>query len=305
MKSESISGYSHPAYAKSLSEFGIPRELPNSQAWILQRPIPASPYADAMGCYPLFSCPDWSRLRDDLNDLSSDLVSLAVVTDPFGKYDLDYLKDCFQDVVIPFKEHFVINLKRDPESFVSAHHLRNAKKGLAKLRLEQCADPRERIDDWVGLYDDLIARHQITGMAAFSRGSFLKQLGVPGIVMFRAEYENRTVGMLWWFTQGRIAYYHLAAYNNTGYDLRASFALFKYSIDYFAGRGFSWLSLGGGAGAQSIESGLTRFKAGWATDTRSAYLCGRICDHQKYADLVAATPIETNYFPAYRYGEFR
>src|SRR5690349_8434686 len=71
-----MTGYLHPAYAESLSEFGRPRLLPRSRGWILERPIPACPYFDAMGCYPLFTCHDWSELPGDLVDLGSELVSL-------------------------------------------------------------------------------------------------------------------------------------------------------------------------------------------------------------------------------------
>jgi hypothetical protein len=85
---EMITGYLHPGYAASLAEFGTPRLLPRSEGWILERQIPGSPYSDGMGCYPLFACQDWSQLHADLESIGSELVSLALVTDPFGKYDV-------------------------------------------------------------------------------------------------------------------------------------------------------------------------------------------------------------------------
>ena len=63
-----VSGYLHPTYARSLSEFGAPRHLPHSGAWILERRIPGSPYSDAMGCYPILAC----RLRDSRATMSED-----------------------------------------------------------------------------------------------------------------------------------------------------------------------------------------------------------------------------------------
>ena len=65
-----MNGYAHPAYAHSLAEFGSPRPLPRSGGWLLERPIPGSPYRDAMGCYPLFAAQDWSRLYSDLDEIS-------------------------------------------------------------------------------------------------------------------------------------------------------------------------------------------------------------------------------------------
>jgi len=40
-----------------------------------------------MGCYPIFACMDWSQLHIDLGHIGDDLVSLALVTDPFVEYD--------------------------------------------------------------------------------------------------------------------------------------------------------------------------------------------------------------------------
>src|SRR5215510_12316622 len=113
-----MNGYAHADYAAALAEFGSPRLLPGCGGWILERPIPRTPYRDAMGCYPLFACPDWPRLRDDLETLGDDLVSLAVVADPFGEHDPAYLRTCFPDVVVPFKEHLVVDLARSPGTFV-------------------------------------------------------------------------------------------------------------------------------------------------------------------------------------------
>jgi hypothetical protein len=301
-----VTGYQHPVYAESLSEFGVPRGLEHSRGWVLQRAIPGSDSQDAMGCYPIFSCSDWSGLHDDLDALSGELVTAVMVTDPFGDYDAAYLHRCFKDVVTPFKRHFVIDLSRPPETFVNSHHRRNVRKALRRLEVHECENPSALLNDWIGLYHRLVDRHGITGMQAFSRDSFAKQLSVPGIVALRAVRGVETEGMVLWYVQGNCAYYHLGAYSAAGYDLRASFALFSYSIDYFAKQGIEWLNLGAGAGiGTNTESGLDRFKLGWSTGTRTAYFCGRIFDRQRYQEIISGKPaVPTNYFPAYRVGEF-
>jgi len=262
-------------------------------------------YRDAMGCYPLFVCEDWSQLEADLDQLEG-LISLSLVTDPFGKYEIENLQRCFPDLLAPFKQHFVIDLSRAPKTFVNSHHRRNARKAFSKVAVEKCANPPDILDDWIDLYQRLIERHSITGIAEFSRESFARQLTVPGIVAFRAVYDESTVGMLLWYEQGNRAYYHLGAYNASGYELGASFALFDYSIKYFAQRKFEWLSLGSGAGlGRSEESGLSRFKQGWSTGIRTAYFCGRIFEHEKYEEILKSLGLpRTKYFPAYRAGEF-
>lgn len=300
------SGYLHHGYAKALAEFGMPRELPCSQGWILECPIPGFPYHDARGCYPLFSCQDWSQLHLDLENIGDELVSLALVADPFGTYDSAYLRQCFRNVVFPYKEHYVVDLEQSMSSSISSHHARNIRKALQNLEVECCANPTQFLDDWGNLYANLVRRHNIRGMAAFSRESFAKQLQVPGIVMFRAVHREISVGMALWYVQGEVGYYHLAAYSDLGYELRASFALFARAIEYFATR-LRWLNLGAGAGVQrGGMDGLTRFKSGWATGTRTAYFCGRIFDPVRYAEIAQAKGISgTGYFPLYRKGEFR
>lgn len=229
-----------------------------------------------------------------------------MVTDPFGNYDEDYLRHSFKDKVIRFKEHFVTDLEQRMESFVQPHHQRNARKALQALEVERCAEPVCLLEDWNRLYSNLVARHNIRGLSAFSRASFAAQFRVPGLVAFQAQREGRIVGMTLWYLHKNVAYYHLAAYSGEGYELRASFALFWTAMKYFSGAGVSLLTLGAGAGATNdVSDGLTRFKHGWSTGTRPTYLCGRIFNAELYAELTRARGIgETAYFPAYRSGEF-
>jgi hypothetical protein len=83
--------------------------------------------------------------------------------------------------------------------------------------------------------------------------------------------------------------------------------LFWSSIKFFTDSGLKWLDLGAGAGIKKAsDDGLSRFKRGWSTGTRTAYLCGQIFDSVKYKTIVATKGISnTEYFPAYRTGEFK
>lgn len=302
----SSAGYLHPLYARSLGEFGEPLELPSSKGWILRRPIAGTSFMDGMGPYPIFTCQDWSCLSKDMDWLEDQLVSVALVTDPFGAYTYPVLLETFRDLAKPYKEHFVIDMEQRPEDFVAPHHQRNAQKALKAVRVEIETEPVQRLSEWIALYDHLIERHQIRGISRFSRAAFEVQLRTPGMAAFRAIHDGQTVGMLLWYVQEEIGYYHLGAYHPEGYELNASFAMFWKALDYFSGRRLRWLSLGAGAGAHSDGSdGLTRFKRGWSTGTRTAYFCGRIFDRENYRQILSQRGIEhTNYFPAYRAGEF-
>ncbi|MDY6953920.1 MAG: hypothetical protein SWE60_20635 [Thermodesulfobacteriota bacterium] len=300
-----MTGYKHFKYTESLAEFGAPRELQRSGAWILERRIPGARDKDAMGCYPLFLCEDWTRLHGDLEDVGSELVSLALVTDPFGNYDIDYLQQCFRDVVLPFKEHFIVDLHLPIEKAVSKHHRYYARKAFEKIHVEKLRDAVLFIDEWESLYATLIARYNLAGIKAFSKAAFAKQLSVPGIVTFRASFEGTTVGAHLWYVVGNIAYSHLAAFSPLGYDLMSSYALYWYAIGYFRER-VRWLDIGAGAGTESNGSdGLSWFKRGWSTGSRVTYFCGRIFDNVRYTQITKARQLSgTTYFPAYREGEF-
>jgi hypothetical protein len=255
-----------------------------------------------MGCYPVFSCADWSRLHLDLAELSPDLVSLVLVTDPFGEFEPRDLPNCFPDLVAPFKEHFVVDLRRPLSLPATDHHRRNLRKALGAVAVELVDQPAELGDEWVRLYHQLIARHEISGLAAFSPAALARQLQVPGMVALRASRGDETVGVTLWCVQGEVGYYHLGAYSEEGYRWRASFALFWRAIESFAERGLRWLSLGAGAGLEANPAdGLSRFKRGWATGTRTVYLCGRVYDSERYAALTAANGTQgASFFPAYR-----
>jgi len=127
------------------------------------------------------------------------------------------------------------------------------------------------------------------------------------MVALRAAEDNTTIGMLLWYVDGPVAYYHLGAYTDRGYELGASFALFTTAIDYFGGTGMMWLNLGAGAGLQNKgNDGLSRFKRGWSTGTRSTYFCGRIFNKVAYDEILSRKNTSaTTYFPAYRVGEFQ
>ena len=296
-------GYADPLYAESLSGFGTPRELGRCKGWVLERPVDGG-LRDATGCYPLFSCQNWHRLQEDVDDLGSDLVTLCLVADPLGAASPTDLARCF-DVVVPFKEHCVTDLRRPLDAIVSGHHRKHSRRALRDLVIEQCPAPLAFLDEWIDLYATLSDRHRLSGVRAFSREAFQIQLAIPGLVMFRASHGGHTVGLHLWLQQGDVAYGHLGATNALGYRFAAAYGLYWSALEWFSIRA-AWLHLGGSAGVTRVEpDGLAAFKQGWATETRTAYFCGRCCDREKYDKLVRARNVQAGgFFPAYRLGEF-
>lgn len=301
-----IAGYQHPFYASAFSEYGRPSQLERTHGWLLVRAIQNTPWFDAMGCYPFFSCLNWDTLAEDIEALKASCVAATIVTDPFGTYTENHLRAGFPDLLMEFKKHYVIDLTKTAESYVCNHHQRNARKALKRVSVENCDRPEQLIDEWLEIYGHIVRRYRLGGILAFSKNSFLQMLQVPGIIVFRAISGTQTVCMQLWYEQGDVAYYHLGASNDLGYECKAAFAMFWTAIHYFTSRGFKWIGLGGGAGLHDKqENGLSRFKSGWANSHRTTYLCGRILNPEVYRRIHQDRGgHKTDYFPAYRQGEF-
>jgi hypothetical protein len=297
-------GYRDPSYCAALREFGTPTALARSGGWILRRPIFGSPDLDAAGCYPLFSCANWPGLEGDLEVISLELISVVLVADPLGAHDQSLLRSLFPDLVRPFKEHYVADLIQPPGAPGSAHHRYYTRWSRRRVQVELENRPGDRLEEWTDLYAGLVRRRSVRGIARFSRSSFESQLRIPGLVMFRALELGVPVGAQLWLTDGPVAYSHLTALSDRGYRTRAAYALMAAALEYFAGK-VRWLDLGGTAGlSDDADDGLASFKEGWATEKRTAYLCGRIFDHSRYAALVEETRTQgSSFFPAYRDGE--
>jgi hypothetical protein len=301
---DTVTGYLHPRYASSHRAFGIPRKLSNCGGWIIERNIPGLPDADAMGCYPMFACADWSQLHKDLSDASEAIVSLTIVTDPFGNYSETDLHVCFPDVVVPFKEHYVVDLEKPRNKVVSKHHRYEMRKALKALSVHVHPNPPEFLDIWIDLHSHLVAKHQISGVAAFSRSAFAEQLSTPGMVLLWTSYGNEPVAAIMYFVHGHVAYAHILGCSDVGYEHGALYALIGVALDHFTGS-VRWVDLMGVPGAHDAGSqGIRQFKRGWTKETRMAWLCGRIFNRNRYAEIVRATGTsDTRYFPAYRDGE--
>ena len=319
---ESLTGYQHPDYAQSLSEFGTPRHLPESGGWILERPIPGCPALgaerrgasglrvgeakDAMGPYPLFTCRHWDQLPADVAGLSGSLVTLVLVTDPFAEIDTAQLGTGF-DFVKPFKCHYIADLTSPFEEALNKHHRYYVKKSLREIETEVCEEPLRYLREWIGLYDNLVQKRGIRGLRAFSAQSFHTQLSIPGMVLVVGRQGGQIVGAHLVAIQGDVAYSHLAALSSVGYQLNAAYGIYGATLEYLTARNVRYLDLGGAPGLDpdTPTDGLTRFKRGWSRTTRLVYLCGRVLDPERCAELCRLKGVgATDYFPAYRAGEF-
>lgn len=298
-----LAGYALAGYAQSLAEFGQPMSLPRSCGWLLSRSISGSDQHDALGCYPLFACARWDLLEADLSELSGRMVSVGLVPDPFHAPEESELRRLFPHLV-PFKRHFIADLACAPEKFVSKHHRYYVRRSLRDVRVEVAARPMDYLEEWCSLYAELVRRHELRGIKAFSQSAFAAQLALPGVTLLRAVAGSETVGAHLWFTQGEVGFSHLAAFRPRGYELMAAYALYWHALEHFRGR-VRVLNLGAGAGLDpDAKDGLTQFKRGWASDTRTVWFAGRVLKPDVYSQLCRERGERPGYFPAYRTPEW-
>ncbi|MCY6370542.1 hypothetical protein [Clostridium ganghwense] len=298
-------GYLNNNYANSFKEWGEPITLGESRGWLLKRKIAGYNLYDAMGLYPLFCCKDWKKLSLDFQKLKNNLVSITLVTDPFGEYKITELYKIF-DFVKPFKKHYIVDLSCELNKFIYKGHKRKAKKALKDIEVEICTKNCVRyLDEFIELYNVLIKRHKITGIRRFSRKAFEYQLKTPGTILIRGVYDGRVVGMKLCIIHEDVAYDHLMAISHEGYNMHASYGITLRELEYLKNK-VKWIDLGANAGINSnLNDGLNQFKRGWSTGKKMVYLCGKVLDEEKYDGITwRLKKSSVEYFPEYREGEF-
>lgn len=299
-----MEGYQHPLYAQSFYEIGEPLFLPRSNGWFIKRQIPGTPYFDAMGPYPMFFCDDWDALIGDLQQLKGDLISISMVIGPFEELPNNEYSDFF-DIFKPYKNHYILDTNVPIAQAVSKWSLKDARRALKEVSIDLVTAPDINLDEWVTLYDNLVKRHDIKGIRAFSRESFAKQITIPNTHFFRAWRKGELVGGNLYYIQQNVAYGHLLALTDEGYRLGASHAIKWVAIQNLA-KMVKWINFGGSTGNdQGSLTGLDKFKMGWTNDVKRSHFCAKVLDQVKYDELTSNKAVVTpEWFPAYRSGEY-
>lgn len=299
-----MQGYLDPLYVKSFSEIGEPFYLPMSQGWLIKRQIPETPYYDAMGPYPLFFCLNWHNLVEDLENVGKTLISVSFVIDPFAEFSHKQYLDYF-NVFLPYKDHYIYDSAFPLEQSISKNHRYSARRALRDVSVDFVVSPNIELNEWIPLYSNLVERHNIKGIRAFSAESFAKQISIPDTLFFRAWHNGKIVGGNLFYIQGDIAYGHLMALTEEGYALGAAHAIKWVALDYLTKR-VKFINFGGGTGGNEGKlTGLDKFKLGWTNKIGKSFFCGKIFDKKMYNNLTENMKrTDENWFPAYRHGDY-
>jgi hypothetical protein len=290
--------YATLAYARTLSHVGRPIDVPEWGTHVIAREL-GGERADAVGPYPLACLASDSDLASGLERLRRErMISVTLVVDALAGPPISSLRDAFL-YSRPFKTHYLV----DPSAsqyLPTRHHrqeIRRAAKRGVEVRMVRLP---EILNAWTALYDELKARHEITGVQRFSRDSFDLLARCDGLRTVAAFIGQQLVSCHLWFEHDGSVCSHLAASSATGYDSSAAYAVYDESIRHFSGR---LIDLGGAAGTgDDPADGLARFKAGFCNRTHTAWLLGSVLDAESYQDLCTERGMAsgTEYFPAYR-----
>jgi len=288
--------YAGESYAAAFGAPYRPLWIPEWATNVLLRPIGDTGREDAMSCYPRAAVAPDARLADGLKRLrDAGAVSVVLALDPLLAPPPARLAESFR-LARPFKTHFLID-RRQGAVLVSRHHryeIRRAARGCTARKVALA----DHLKAWTSLYGELVERHAITGIQRFSEGYFAALAALPAVTAYAAFLEERIVAMSLWLRHGEHAYSHLSAADDAGYRLSATYLLYAEAIADLGD--CRWLDLGGTAGSEDDEeSGLARFKRGFANATADAWLCGQVLDEGAYAELSRGQPA-TAFFPAYR-----
>lgn len=290
--------YATLAYARTLAHVGRPIEVPAWQTHVIVRRF-GDRATDAAGPYPITCFAGQCDLRAGLENLKDmGLVSVTAVIDELASPPIGSFQHVFS-LVRPYKTHYLVDTT-DGAYRPSDHHQREIRRA-ARLGVEvREVSLADILDGWTALYDDLIARHGISGVQRFSRASFEELTRCNGVATMAAFIGEEMVSCHVWMRHEDAVWSHLAASSARGYSTGAAYAVYDHSIRSFSG---CTVSLGGSAGTgDSPSDGLARLKAGFANRSGKSFLIGSVLDAAEYQRLseLSCGDRDSGFFPMYR-----
>jgi len=292
--------YRDHALAVALAQGCAAARVLHVAAWdgapLLVREVPGGGGHDAAGCYPMLPfAPHWT-VRQGAEELAAHgLVSAVFVSDPvLPPPDLLAF-----DHARPFKTHHLVELAAGGYA-PSAHHAQEIRRAGRRTMIEE-VDFAAHQSTWASLYAQLVADKGFSGGVQDFGSAYFAALARAGARAWLARSAGLPVAMALWLRHGPVAYYHLAASSLDGRRVSAAYGLVDAAIRCLLADGVATIVLGGAAGATDApDSGLARFKAGFANATATTMVCGLVLDRRRYSELEAAAAAGDAWFPAYR-----
>jgi hypothetical protein len=148
---------------------------------------------------------------------------------------------------------------------------------------------------FIGLYDELVARRNLSGSSfAFQSAHFNKLFLLPEVTLF-GVFGNGVWGSMACAARSNDELHLLHIVNSSeGLRTNSSYVLMQYLLEYCLAEDIT-LFLGGVP--EGDDGGVLRFKERWTNSTRPSWLMRLILQPDIYSDLMIP---ENKFFPAYR-----
>ncbi len=291
-----IHPYGTERYAKSLPHVGEPFAVPEWETHVLIRPAQGGAY-DAVGTYPLAVIAAGADLEAGLSRLkAAGLVSVVFVLDDILRPPLGTLQSAF-DVVRPFKTHYLHDRTLAGVVY-GKHHRYEIKRALGRVSVLEIS-LADHLESWRSFYEELTARHQMSGVHAFPAAHHEALASLAGVRTFGAFADGELVSAHVFVAHDGYAFSHLAASTGRGYEIGAAYAVNAAALTNL--NDCRLINFGGGPGTvEDPANGLVRFKKGFSNRAAPSFLCGKVLDPAVYEALSSKVG-ETEFFPAYRH----
>lgn len=162
-------------------------------------------------------------------------------------------------------------------------------------------------DDFIEIYLETMRYLQATDFYFFDREYFYKMkcLLADKLKLVVVKLNEQVIGASLFMLDSEIIQYHLSGTTIEGKKYQPSKLILDYMIDWGVSKGYHFLHLGGGVGAQ--QDALYKFKKGFSADEYSFYTVRLITNNTVYRQLCLDlkfidTEIDniSNFFPLYR-----
>lgn len=256
-----------------------------NESTLIQRRIANTGYYDLASVYP------FSVDSLDLFAPPRDAITTTVITNPLGNNSTMIGED--------YKLHAVAECNLFRMAILPENHRRNIKKCQVQALTLVSISPADNADDLINLYPNLIKRHNINGVTAYTPDQLRTLLKVPGAVLFKVrcvEYGIVNVSLFYIYKDD--AYYHLSCQSDHGYKINSNFLMMYDAIRFFKSLGLNRVEIGSHPDG-AINDGLARFKTGFSTCTLPNQIFKYIHKPDIYAKLCVDRDLN-GYFPAYR-----
>lgn len=169
----------------------------------------------------------------------------------------------------------------------------------------------KKLDDFIKIYSQTMARNQALNYYFFSTAYFDKLLSLlkNSVKLLFAEYKGKIISASMFLVTNHIIQYHLSGTLEKYMKYSGAKAILDHMRDWGARNGIKWYHLGGGLGS-SEDSSLYRFKAGFSKLRFPFYVTKLITNDPLYRKAVSARIdwltqnnmmiSNSAYFPLYR-----